>query len=62
MLIASLVAYETEGDDKSSDPILASYHFEDEVGPAEHPTPSPTPTPDPPPKKKRRKKGGTSTL
>ena len=63
MLIASSVAYETEGDDESPDPILASYDFEDEVDPAEHPAPldpSPTPAPDPPPKKKRRRKGGTS--
>ena len=55
MLIASSVAYETEGDDESPDPILASYDFEDEDNPAEHPAPL-----DPPPKMKRRRKGGTS--
>ena len=56
MVIASLVAHETKGGDESSDPILASYNFEDKEDPAEHPKPFdplPVPTPDPPPKKKR---------
>ena len=39
MLIASVVAYKTEGDDESTDPILASYDVEDKDDPAEHPAP-----------------------
>ena len=63
MLIASLVAQETKGDDKSPDPVLTSYDFKDKEDPAEHPAllnPSPITVTDQPPKKKRSRKGSSS--
>ena len=60
MLIASLVAHKTKGDDKSPNPVLMLYNFEDKEDPADHQAPlelSPVPAPNSLPKKKRRPGG-----
>ena len=39
MLITSLVAHKTKGDDELPDPVLVLYNFEDKEDPADHQAP-----------------------